>query len=1002
MYRPPSGSGSNPSPSSSHTFPPLYPYGARDPTAQSQAQNSWLPSFGPSDTSGLEELAMAAAAGGTAGPSQSHLPPQAQAQTLASASGFAPAPPHHLPGHHTHPHALAGGIHGSLPPITTLMPSPSQSSQFASPHMGNGSTPDRPDKSQVGAASVERDGEDGEEGEKVKNKKKRKKKDKDGKDDKDKRAKTGRACDACRSKKIRCDILKDESPHGVTALPICAHCKSNDLECTFFLPITETRFKKRTGDSTAPAPTTAGAASVPSQPSQSPVVSHALKHSTPTGPASNSPNYDNVSVAGSANGGSGRTPSGRVEGPTSISFLLHTTIPAIPSEAYDLRQHTSWEVLEDGNGLIRVNAPPRSKTFADADPQDPTKAHNRLNRPVLGAQTMSLLVNAYFNEVAPLFPIVSRAEFAAKANPNPLLLYAICGLGATRRQFPKEVFTGVRGVINGLMRSNDILSDARLDNVQALLLLAQVGDLHAQPTASTASASLIRTGVAIRMAQDLGLHRESSHDANTPVEDLPYIELRRRIWACCVIMDRWYGAALGIPLLIDLLDCDVLMPAAYEIVPGQEPVEWVIDPSFLALGEQLKLAIIIGKVLKTVYSPTGIKHATDTQLKGLVKEMMDWKDNLPEMLQFNGKESSHVAALLHMSYAAVQFLFWRVFMRINYSCPPHLQFLLDVQQWTKMVLWSREALQWLNAHDDALDTVFIYSYTATSCALIQYHTWARRGDQNSLEMLKLVKETSTRWESIAQPDQMSIRRKTCETMTLLYESALKTNPSGMDHTLSVAPPSGNPTAGVNIRKVPGKVMFLPDPSRPSGGVYVAPDEAAAAASGLDEKDVVLEKDLSEEKLAQLKAIALSPRADSAAGKSAEAGGLGAEAGPRGGEPSSSSLQKALAAPEMSAQEAQLNAIQNLQRQSSNLNPQLNYGEMEPAFQVSPSHRNPPRRISADMSLLQNHQVTGADGTTMFDPGFLDSIPVSTFDWESWGTYFDKFLPTANQSFETMP
>lgn len=26
---------------------------------------------------------------------------------------------------------------------------------------------------------------------------------------------------------------------------LCAHCKQYDLECTFFLPITETRFKKK-------------------------------------------------------------------------------------------------------------------------------------------------------------------------------------------------------------------------------------------------------------------------------------------------------------------------------------------------------------------------------------------------------------------------------------------------------------------------------------------------------------------------------------------------------------------------------------------------------------------------------------------------------------------------------------------------------------------------------------------------------------------------------------
>jgi hypothetical protein len=46
-----------------------------------------------------------------------------------------------------------------------------------------------------------------------------------------------------RTKKIRCDILSPQDSLGRDAL--CAHCKQYDLECTFFLPITETRFKKK-------------------------------------------------------------------------------------------------------------------------------------------------------------------------------------------------------------------------------------------------------------------------------------------------------------------------------------------------------------------------------------------------------------------------------------------------------------------------------------------------------------------------------------------------------------------------------------------------------------------------------------------------------------------------------------------------------------------------------------------------------------------------------------
>lgn len=104
-----------------------------------------------------------------------------------------------------------------------------------------------------------------------------------------------------------------------------------------------------------------------------------------------------------------------------------------------------------------------------------------------------------------------------------------------------------------------------------------------------------------------------------------------------------------------------------------------------------------------------------------------------------------------MAFAAVQFLFWRVFMRLDYQCPPHLTFTLDISKWTQLVIWSRQALEWLDANDSMLDTVFIYPYAATSCALIQYHTWARRGDLEALETLKKVKGTAVRWERIAQP-----------------------------------------------------------------------------------------------------------------------------------------------------------------------------------------------------------------------------------------------------------
>ena len=107
--------------------------------------------------------------------------------------------------------------------------------------------------------------------------------------------------------------------------------------------------------------------------------------------------------------------------------------------------------------------------------------------------------------------------------------------------------------------------------------------------------------------------------------------------------------------------------------------------------------------------------------------------------------------MLHLSYTSLQFLFWRVFIRITHTCPPHLTFSLNTEYWDMVVQYSAESIEWLSQNDQALDTVFIYAYTATSCALIQYHTWARRRTARSLEMLRLVKNTAERWEAAVQP-----------------------------------------------------------------------------------------------------------------------------------------------------------------------------------------------------------------------------------------------------------
>ncbi|EKC98861.1 hypothetical protein A1Q2_06832 [Trichosporon asahii var. asahii CBS 8904] len=540
----------------------------------------------------------------------------------------------------------------------------------------------------------------------------------------EKRTKTGRACDACRSKKIRCDILPSD---GSDAQPICAHCKQYNIECTFFLPITETRFKKRRA-------------------------------------ANDDQNSAKTNGQTPPSAGPGRPP-----GPGSILSLVHPTAPTRSFEAYDIANHQNWEVSKDDEGKIKVRA------FATGDEENSEK-RRRLANHGLDENIMTNLINSYYEYDHQFLPIIPRDEFIASGKPHPFLLYCMCAVASCKSDFPRSVFTRMRGMVNGLLRANEIMSNPTIEHIQGLLIISPVGDLHAQPAAGTATAAAMRLGCAVRMAQELGLHRETKPPSNPTAADIAQLELKRRIWAACVYMDKWYAAHLGTMQQVDVHDCDVLVPSPYKIDPSVESSKWEIDPPLAHIGESMKLALLVGRVLKLVYGPAGMHHCTDEQLKALNTDLRQWAIDLPQVLRFKGRESSALAGLLHFQYLSAMFLFWRPFLRVVHPPPAHIKTILDLRSWHELVRGSKTALEWLDSHTHALDTIYFYAYSATSCALIQYHRWARKREQEALDTLKLVRDLVRRWEEAFNPDQMSMRRKSCETMNLLYEAALKTNP----------------------------------------------------------------------------------------------------------------------------------------------------------------------------------------------------------------------------------
>jgi hypothetical protein len=182
------------------------------------------------------------------------------------------------------------------------------------------------------------------------------------------------------------------------------------------------------------------------------------------------------------------------KGPTTTEHLLHSqaTISSRIYESYDQRYHHTWEVTKTRDGLIQVEEPSTGEQPATL----PKPVELRIDRDVV-----ERLLNAYFTDIAPIFPIVTQAEFLASPSPPQILLYSMCLVAAARRDVPQSVFDSIRYAVNGVIKSEDVLSTATIVNVQALLILCMVGDCHSQFVPNALSALWIRLGTAIRMVR---------------------------------------------------------------------------------------------------------------------------------------------------------------------------------------------------------------------------------------------------------------------------------------------------------------------------------------------------------------------------------------------------------------------------------------------------------------------------------------------------------------------
>ncbi|KAJ5118413.1 fungal-specific transcription factor domain-containing protein [Penicillium atrosanguineum] len=186
----------------------------------------------------------------------------------------------------------------------------------------------------------------------------------------------------------------------------------------------------------------------------------------------------------------------------------------------------------------------------------------------------------------------------------------------------------------------DTLANGSLALVQTLLLMGQ----FLQST-NMSSACWNIVGMAIRVAQGIGLHHEPDrYDQSCCSKETigqAETELRRRVWAGCVLLDRILSLAYGRPLMIHpiLSHNNCLLPSAIDDQfltqwpepPGSQPenVISVIE----CYVQAIKLQEILGRVIATLYNESR-DIGKDGREPGVGASLLiSWHKSLPAHLK---------------------------------------------------------------------------------------------------------------------------------------------------------------------------------------------------------------------------------------------------------------------------------------------------------------------------------------------------------------------------------
>ncbi|KAG8904867.1 hypothetical protein FRB99_001034 [Tulasnella sp. 403] len=314
------------------------------------------------------------------------------------------------------------------------------------------------------------------------------------------------------------------------------------------------------------------------------------------------------------------------------------------------------------------------------------------------------LLGLYFTYVHPILPLVHKRsflrDFAARHDPshpdhhnalhrvpNVLLLamFAISARFTNEMPVPDGGQMWTEGC-DYFRKARQLIvmyySLSRPETVQALLLMG-----YREIGLGSMAQAWLYVGLAVRVAQDLGMHRSlakwklSNHVQFTPEER----ETRSRIWHACMRMDRYVSTYIGRPLSTNEHDYDTQLPEEDDEEENEPWVDYPSMPAGMAQPEAMKppqmtgpsrtiscfkASITLSKILGTIVFNLYAIRAPSSSVRhreriAIEQKLEKWMLDLPDHLRYNGSGPTPSPAVLtlHMQYWCTVLLLNRPFIR---------------------------------------------------------------------------------------------------------------------------------------------------------------------------------------------------------------------------------------------------------------------------------------------------------------------------------------------------